>query len=321
MGKTLHNITIFIKETGKKVLIKELDSSLTPQEIIEKYADNLKARGSLLRKLTRFEIEDYNPIETAEIQNGETLVLLPALLGGGGIPIRDYKDIHLIKYIIEKSKAQESQHETTYDFPELFALILYTEEDKSLSTYIKEHVNEISEMSHISANDEVYRNTVLFFVIEKPSTEWRIEIEKDLGALAGIHFDSIWERLEGNIYAPYDKSKAYDIAKSFGVTPKQLPCVLFFTNLGSYQTLVVQISEFTNSTNEEEFTKFFRMLFTNAQEAVLSGPNTVLKKLSYLMQVEKRKHIMKSTDPIQLVELAKSIMEIIGNILMITKNP
>jgi hypothetical protein len=305
--------------------VKELDPSLTPREITEKYADVLAFQGvggSFLRKLTRFEIQPESPIGTVDIQDGETLILLPALLGGGGIPVRDYKDIHLLKYIIEKSKSSEPlYYETTARLPALYAVILYTDQDQSLSSYIRENARELSVMSSLSENNERYENDLLFFVIEKPSDEWRIEIEKDLGALAGIYFDSVWERLEGNIYEPYDKTKAYEIARHFHVSPDQLPCVVFFTSLESYQIVVVEIEKFINNSNsdDKEYAKFFRLLFTKAQEAILSESDTTLRKLSKLINPQKKKNLSTPMNSVQLVELTNSIIGVIANLLAIYK--
>ena len=325
MKRILRNITIFSKETGKKVLIEELDSSLTPREVTEKYADVLTFEGvggSFVRKLTRFEIQPENPIGDVDIQDGETFILLPPFLSGGGIAIRDYKDIHLLKYIIEKSRSSEPlYYETTVRPPSLYAVILYTDQDKPLSSYIRENARELSIMSSFSENDELYENDLLFFVIEKPSDEWRVEIEKDLGALAGIYFDSVWERLEGNIYKPYDKTKSYEIARHFRVSPDQLPCVVFLTSLESYQIVVVEIEKFINNSNSDnkEYPKFFRMLFSKAQEAILSESDTILKKLSNLINSEKKKSLSTTINSAHLVELANSIIGIIANLLAISK--
>lgn len=327
MNKKLYNITIFSKETGKSVLVKELDASLTPREITEHYADILTYHGqggNFLRKLTRFEIDSDSPIETSDIQDDETIILLPALLAGGGVAIRDYKDIHLLKYIIEKSRSDNPlYYETRERPPALYAVILYTDQDKSLSSYIRENARELSAMSIFSEKDELYENDLLFFVIEKPSDEWRVEIEKDLGSLAGIYFDSVWERLEGDIYKPYDKTKSYEIARHFHVSLDQFPCVVFFTSLESYQIVVVEINKFISNLHpkDEEYVKFFRMLFSKAQEAVLLGSDMALKNLSKMVNSEKQKNTSAKISPAQLLESANSIIGIIVNLLAIYKNP
>jgi len=322
MKKTLNNITILNKDTGEKLVIATLDASLTPSDVIEKYIeaieDGTASGGTLLRRKTQYEIDVMETLYDADIEDGETLILVPPLRGGGGLPIRNHRDIHFLNYIIEKRKDQIASYDSFDDFPSLYAVILYTNEDRALADYIHLHISELTEMSHMSENEEIYRNSVLFFVIEEPSKEWKVEIEKDLGAMAGMYFDAVWERLEGAIYSPYDKSKAYEIALKFGVKPKQLPCVIFFTKLGSYQTLVVEINEFIKSETptDYEYARFFRTLFFFFFKAIEKGDNLALKELSKIMKKEAGTKI----SSVQLLDLSKSIIELIAGLLQVFKS-
>ena len=97
MKKNINNITILNKDTGEKLVIATLDASLTPSDVIEKYIeaieDGTASGGTLIRRKTQYEIDVMETLYDADIEDGETLILVPPLRGSGGLPIRNHRDI------------------------------------------------------------------------------------------------------------------------------------------------------------------------------------------------------------------------------------
>ena len=218
--------------TGSRHAEVTMKSSLTAEAAIQKLLSNnflsQPEPGQVYTIINSFNQKEIQPNQTffeAGVQNGDTLIVGILTRGGGGIPIRSFRDVQLLEGVINNNKILRDLNGWVF-----FALILYTEEDKVLSTYIREHILDIHEMS----------GSCIFFVIEEPSTEWLTEAKRYLGTLTEIYFDTIWKRLGVDSYKPFDKSKAYEIARHFGIQPKQLPCIIFFTELSSQEIVIIQ---------------------------------------------------------------------------------
>ncbi len=103
----------------------------------------------------------------------------------------------------------------------LYATLLYTDEDTLLAKYVRENFDELHKMSG---------ENLKIFVVESPPKD---------SAYAAPHY---WKsRLEQTKYLawsllgwvrskPYDKTAAYEIARSLGIYPDELPCLAVFDN-------------------------------------------------------------------------------------------
>lgn len=245
--------------TGSRHADVTLRLSLTADDVVERLKQNnfLVEVDSgqvyvLQIKRTGSTIQPGQTLASAGVQEGDTIIAGTLTRGGGGIPIRSFREIQLIEGILNHNDLIES-----LDGCVLFAVILYTNEDKTIALYIREHVRELHSMSG---------NRCIFFVIEEPSSEWRIDVRKYLGALTDKYFDTIWKRLGADSFQPFDKSRAYEIAERFGVKPNQLPCIVFFSRLQSQESLIVELNQFLDTTQgtEEEFAKLFRAVFSGS---------------------------------------------------------
>ena len=74
----IRNLTIVVEQTGNRISVKELDSSVTAQELLDELADkiNLPAgtRGTLERKLTRKQLLPNQSLGGTGIGDDETLI-------------------------------------------------------------------------------------------------------------------------------------------------------------------------------------------------------------------------------------------------------
>jgi hypothetical protein len=129
------------------------------------------------------------------------------------------------------------------DFP-MFGVLLYTDEDIELSTYIRENFDNLHSMSG---------KEVEFFFIEEPPTNstnlaphfWKTKLERAAYRT--------WSLLGWVCSKPYDKSAAYKIADSLGIYSDQLPCIVLFDEISQAEKIVVSISN--------NFSRFFRDYF------------------------------------------------------------
>ncbi|HEX5690432.1 MAG TPA: hypothetical protein VFX76_10545 [Roseiflexaceae bacterium] len=140
---------------------------------------------------------------------------------------------------------------------ELLAVLLYTEEDRALVSYIREHYAALDKMSGP-------RCTVL--VPESPSHRSLIEL-----LVYWRRRFSVWWHMPGQAHDTRhirldDKAIAYDIARQHKVFAQELPCLVFFcaNQEQIVEKIVIPI--------RGDLTEFFRTLF-GAIEAELANPN------------------------------------------------
>lgn len=184
------------------------------------------------------------------IQNGDVLRLEALGSGGGTIPYRTYREIQLIDAIIQENSRLNALSSQIW-----FAVILYTSEDSNLSSYIRKNITSLDTLSNPSS---------LLFVLEQPTIEWNFRLKKLLGELSNTYFDHLWYRFGNDNFKPIDQSEAYNVAREFGIKPSDLPSVVVFNRLSSESFLNLTIDKYvpSNSESAEEFTNFFRILFT-----------------------------------------------------------
>jgi len=221
-------------------------------------------------------------------------------MGGGGVLVHNYSDIQLIEIIVK-----QNQWLQTIDGSVFFAAILYSDADVSLRAYIRENFSEMHRMSG-------FRN--IFMVIEKPPVSWHAEVVNYLSRLSGRYFNTLWERIGDDLYRPYDRTKVYEIAKIFGLSPKQLPCIVIFSELKNRRYLAVEINEYVgvSDRNTEGYSHFFRNLFTHMNEVIdantqFDDPLQELQKV--IAEDNNRRH--SGVKP-QLISLAFTIIQTIA---------
>jgi hypothetical protein len=154
---------------------------------------------------------------------------------------------------------QEMVLENKFDIQEsnswfigLTAVLLYTKEDFRLARFVRRHFEEIHQMSGPAIN---------VYVIETrgkgnmypPSFFWT--------SIFGDYLYREWSRLKLMNSEPYDKSAAYEIARSLNIYPDELPCLAVFTNSGQIDKIVFPILS-------KDYPDFFRATFSNLQRVL-----------------------------------------------------
>ncbi len=299
--------------TGTKHADVTLDPSLTAADVVERLvrANFLTESepGQEYQVSLKFDDTIIAPNQTlanAGIQDDDVLIVGMIVRGGGGIPVRSFREIQLIEGVLNHNEMIAMVEGWA-----LYSVILYTNEDQKLASYIRKHVRDLHNMSG---------HRCLFFVIEEPSPEWRLETRQYLGKLMHKYFDAVWERLGTDSFRPFEKSRAYEIARQFSIKPSQIPCIVFFSSLQSQEFLAIEINGLVDSANGtvDEFSQLFRGVFSHAQESMQLGMDTVLDDLSKRIKKEK-KNQEKGTSvyrrQIASIELGASLIEAIGSVL------
>ncbi len=129
----------------------------------------------------------------------------------------------------------------------LFSFFLYTDEDRVFARYIRENFESLDELSGPNC---------LIFLIDEPSRMW-LETAKGRHYWSQFLFQQrIWEGFTAS--KPYEKARAYEIARSFGLDPRAMPCVAFFKDISDAELVVFRA---TRSWKEPQLTEFFRGIF------------------------------------------------------------
>ncbi|MCB9418933.1 MAG: hypothetical protein H6667_03970 [Ardenticatenaceae bacterium] len=244
-----------------------------------------------------FELLPTTSLFERGIRDGDVLNLWKTGMGGGGIPYRSYREIQLVNAIIQENARLDAFNHHTW-----FAIFLYTEEDRYLADYIRNHIIDLDEMSEPAT---------LFFVLEKPTQEWNLRLKRLLGELGGPYFDHLWYRFGEDNFKPVDQSQAYSIARNFGVLPSDLPCIIIFERLDSENILPIKLANYLPLNSDEvDFAQFFRILFSSLQR-VSKDTDDALKKLNKELNIE---IIRQQLPKIQSVRLPdkKTILDIIA---------
>ncbi|WP_329530274.1 hypothetical protein OG568_03900 [Streptomyces sp. NBC_01450] len=130
--------------------------------------------------------------------------------------------------------------------PRLWGLLLYTDADVELATYVRTHFDDLNVLSG---------PTTRVFVVERrrnwrvAKRYWRRHLEPELyRVMSTMHW--LW-------WTPYDPQGAYEVASLLGLGPEQLPCLVFFDSrrgpLSDADKVVFPV--------EHTSTAYFRTLF------------------------------------------------------------
>jgi hypothetical protein len=158
----------------------------------------------------------------------------------------------------------------------------------------------------------------MFFVIEEPMPDWTMDVKGYMKDLLSHQSERLWDRLEANSFRPYDRSRAYEIARRLDVMPRQFPCVVFFSDLDSKRSLVVELRPFAQTQDgaATDYTEAFRTLFSLANAAASARPEKRLDDLARMLTAEKWKRRLQSTaGGIRLSDVGKSFMEVITTLI------
>lgn len=298
-GSKQADVTLRLSLTGDEVINRLIKNNfLTELEDGQVYSLHIQKTGRT--------IQPNQSLQIAGVEEGETIIAGIMTRGGGGIPIRSFREIQLVEAVLQQNNLIKQVNNVI-----LFAVILYTDEDKNLVQYIREHINDLHSMSGQSC---------MFFVIEKPTDEWNLNIRKYLGALTGDYFDALWERLGTTSFKPFNKSNAYEIARHFGVKPNQLPSMVFFKNLQSKEALILELQRYVSAEqNESEYSKVFRTIFACVQDSVTLNKSSALENFKKQIHKELSKEKKKSTTEkqIETIKLSSSLIEIIGAVMKV----
>ncbi|MET9885295.1 hypothetical protein ABZZ20_19610 [Streptomyces sp. NPDC006430] len=130
--------------------------------------------------------------------------------------------------------------------PRLWGVLLYTDADVELATYVRTHFDDLNVLSGPATR---------VFAIERPAGRsaarkyWRRHLEPELYRVMGA---VRWLR-----WTPYDAQGAYEVAAELGLGPEHLPCLVFFHALNG----PVHEGEKIVFPIEHTSTAYFRSLF------------------------------------------------------------
>ncbi|WP_405461872.1 hypothetical protein OG786_30230 [Streptomyces sp. NBC_00101] len=142
--------------------------------------------------------------------------------------------------------------------PRLWGVLLYTDADVELATYVRTHFDDLNALSGPATR---------VFVVERradwPRAKkyWRRHLEPELYRVMSVMH---WLR-----WTPYDPQGAYEVAARLGLDPQMLPCLVFFRPPGAgeeHEKAVFRI--------EHTSTAYFRTLFGSVNRALRSVTST-----------------------------------------------
>jgi hypothetical protein len=306
VGKVTVTVT---DQAGGKTVVAELPTGASMSRLVPALITKMmlpsNVRYGIQHKQSGRLLQPNETLQSAGVRSGDTLRLLPDVTAGGGIPVRSFRDIQLVEAVLTHDKLIKNMQSA----PILFAIFLYTEEDENLAWYIRQHVRELHQMTG---------NQCWFFTIERPTKEWNLDIRCSLGELAEEYFNALWERLGVDNFKPFEKTQAYHIGERLGVTPKQFPCVAFFSGLRTRELVIVEINDFVDASLEnveEEYTRFFRILFSVSRQVTTDSKEKWLSKFEKQLRKEWKDATRQEIKPIGSVEIATSLIETLGTII------
>ena len=143
----------------------------------------------------------------------------------------------------------------------LNAILLYTDEDMQLAKYVRENFDELHKMSG---------ENLKIFVVESPPKDsvyaapryWKSRLEQKVYMA--------WSILGWVRSKPYDKTAAYDIARSLGIFPDELPCLVVFDKTDQINKVIFPIGN--------DLPTFFRNAISGIQRSMSSVNFNPLKK-------------------------------------------
>ena len=181
------------------------------------------------------------------------------------------------------------------DDPMLLATLLYTDADVELAKYVREHFDELHQMSG---------PRVILYVFEHPPRDSTYAAPLFWKAQLDTAIYNAWAILGWTRSKPYDKTASYEIARSFGIFPDQLPCLSVFDRTDQEDKIVFPVSG--------DLTTFFRKTFSNIQHALYLGPGYEIST-KILRNRERRKLFNKIRESLSLVQMDMEGKQIIYN--------
>ncbi|MGY5128199.1 hypothetical protein [Streptomyces nigrescens] len=133
--------------------------------------------------------------------------------------------------------------------PRLWGVLLYTEADTEIATYVRTHFDELNGLTGPQLG---------ILVLERPARwssarrYWRQALEPPLFRA--------FSALRWLAWQPYDKHRCHDIARELHIPPAQLPCLALFRGTDTTQRLVFPIQDTSPA--------HFRRLFGAITEAI-----------------------------------------------------
>lgn len=131
----------------------------------------------------------------------------------------------------------------------LTGVLLYTDDDREIAQFVRSHFFALHYMSG---------ELLQIYLIEEPPARWRNAMEYWRVSLSKRLFRT-WSLLGWLSTKPYDKNQAYEIGRTLGVLPDQLPCLILFDSLARNPKLVFPIL----STSID----YFRRLFSSIERS------------------------------------------------------
>ncbi|WP_331735625.1 hypothetical protein OG333_37150 (plasmid) [Streptomyces anulatus] len=160
------------------------------------------------------ELADDLPLDDADLADGDLLVLgiqqpaIPGSFHSNVVPARNAADLSRRLQLTIDAPAADAG-------PRLFGVLLYTDADVELATYVRTHLDDLNALSGPATR---------IFVVEKQrgpdaaKRYWRQHLEPELyRVLAPLRWLD-WQ--------PYDAQGAYEIAAALGIDPALLPCLV-----------------------------------------------------------------------------------------------
>jgi hypothetical protein len=169
--------------------------------------------------------DGINPIDVG-LSNGDLVVLCILWESGTGYMLGPAAHPEMLLSHLQLASSVPSPD----GGPRIWGVLLYTDEDTQLATYVRTHFDELNALS-----GPVLR----IFVFERPTDwpaarrYWRRHLEPPLMR--------VFSAMRWLVWVPYDKHSCYDIARTLGVSSADLPCLVLFRTIEKPPVLVFPI--------------------------------------------------------------------------------
>jgi hypothetical protein len=156
-----------------------------------------------------------------------------------------------------------------HGLPRLWGILLYTDADTELAAYVRVHFDELNALS-----GPVLR----VFVLERPEDwasarrYWRANLEP---SLYRVFATLRWLR-----WKPYERHRAYDIARALDIDPELLPCLVLLRSPGGSSRITFPVTTVSAG--------YLRRLFGEIQRAVGSERRPDTEAFDRVLEAEDR---------------------------------
>ncbi|MFB4305414.1 hypothetical protein [Actinomadura sp. GTD37] len=167
-------------------------------------------------------------VEDAGLCDGDTVVLSIERTATGAYSMGPAPDPQALFRSLQLGARSTSPQ----SLPRLWGILLYTDADVELATYVRTHFDELNALS-----GPIFR----LFVLERPANwsatkrYWRDNLEPELYR--------VFNTLSWLKWKPYERHRAYDIARTLGVDPDLLPCLVLVRADAMENRIVFPIGE------------------------------------------------------------------------------